>query len=143
VCRLDDHLTLSAFTQFTPLAPATASNERCPTALFLRMASWRRGRRRGAYRSTEASADFQLKIQSRESEVWGEERVPWEGRDQGRDPRLRMSWTPCTDRCLNEKAASQRTEQRQAGLHALPLNGDLRRKHTCRAASRWGVFLLV
>jgi hypothetical protein len=35
-----------------------------------------------------------LKIQSRESEVWVEEWVPWEGRDQGRDTKLTTSWTP-------------------------------------------------
>jgi hypothetical protein len=70
---LDGHLALSAFTHFTPPAPATVSKGRRPAARSLRMASWRGGRRRGAYRSTEASADFQLKIQSRESDVWGEE----------------------------------------------------------------------
>jgi hypothetical protein len=83
--RLDNHLAFSAFTHFTPPAPATVTKGRHPTAHSVRMASWRRGRRRGAYRSAKAStnfqlkiesreseADFQLKIQSRESKVWGE-----------------------------------------------------------------------
>jgi hypothetical protein len=54
-----------------------------------------------------------------------------------------MSWIPCTDMCPNEKAASRCAERRKARLHALPLDGDLRKKHTCHATSQWGVFLSV
>jgi hypothetical protein len=45
---LDSHLTLSAFTHFTPPAPATMSKGRHPATRSPCMASWRRGRRRGA-----------------------------------------------------------------------------------------------
>jgi hypothetical protein len=58
MCRLDGHLALSAFIHFTPPTLATVSKGRHPAVCSLRMASWRRGRRRGAYRYAEASTYF-------------------------------------------------------------------------------------